>query len=67
LAVPVEADGRILGVLSLYAPQANMFDETHLRIAQVVAYAAARSNVSLPSAARRHTVETGSHSLETVQ
>jgi len=67
LAVPVEADGRILGVLSLYGLQANVFDETHRRIAQVAAYAAARSSVSLPSAARQHTVETVSHSLETVQ
>ena len=67
LAVPVEADGRIVGVLSFYALQAGAFDETHQRLAQAAAYATARSGVSLPSAARQHTVDNAPHSLETVQ
>jgi putative nucleotidyltransferase with HDIG domain len=45
LAVPIESDGRLLGVLTLYGRQANVFDETHRRIAQIAAYAAARSGI----------------------
>jgi GAF domain-containing protein len=40
LAVPIMADGRIAGVLSLYAPFENAFDEDHRRLAQAAAYAA---------------------------
>jgi putative nucleotidyltransferase with HDIG domain len=40
LAVPIEAGDRIGGVLSLYAPVENAFDEDHRRLAQVAAYAA---------------------------
>jgi putative nucleotidyltransferase with HDIG domain len=40
LAVPIVADGRIAGVLSLYAPIENAFDEDHRRLAQAAAYAA---------------------------
>jgi putative nucleotidyltransferase with HDIG domain len=46
LAVPVEAEGRLVGVLSLYGRQPNAFDESHRRVAQVTAYAAAQSGVS---------------------
>jgi putative nucleotidyltransferase with HDIG domain len=41
LAVPIEADGRLLGVLSLYAPAVNAFDDDHRRLAQAAVYAAA--------------------------
>ena len=40
LAVPMVADGRIAGVLSVYAPLENAFDESHRRWAQVASYAA---------------------------
>jgi putative nucleotidyltransferase with HDIG domain len=67
LAVPVEADRRIVGVLSFYALRTGAFDDTHQRLAQVAAYATARSTVSLPSAARQHTIDHESNRLETVQ
>ncbi|HEX4682595.1 MAG TPA: HD domain-containing phosphohydrolase [Gemmatimonadaceae bacterium] len=40
LAVPIVTDDRITGVLSLYAPFENAFDEDHRRLAQAAAYAA---------------------------
>jgi putative nucleotidyltransferase with HDIG domain len=46
LAVPVEADGRLVGVLSLYGLEAGAFDDSHRRVAQMAAYATARSGVS---------------------
>jgi putative nucleotidyltransferase with HDIG domain len=46
LAVPIEAEGRLVGVLSLYGQQLNAFDESHRRIAQVAAYATAQSGIS---------------------
>jgi putative methionine-R-sulfoxide reductase with GAF domain len=52
LAVPIESDGRLIGVLSLYAPEANAFDDTHRRIAEMAAYATVRSGISL--APHRH-------------
>jgi putative nucleotidyltransferase with HDIG domain len=53
LAVPVEAAGQLVGVLSLYGSQPNAFDETHRRIAQVVAYATAQSGISFLQHERR--------------
>ena len=46
LAVPIESEGRLIGVLSLYGRQVNAFDETHRRIAELAAYATARSGIS---------------------
>jgi putative nucleotidyltransferase with HDIG domain len=46
LAVPIEADGRLVGVLSLYGAELNAFDDSHRRIAQVAAYATAQSGIS---------------------
>jgi putative nucleotidyltransferase with HDIG domain len=53
LAVPVEADGRLVGVLSLYGTELNAFDESHRRIAQVTAYATAQSGISFLQHERR--------------
>jgi putative nucleotidyltransferase with HDIG domain len=52
LAVPIEADGRLVGVLSLYGQQINAFDESHRRVAQAAAYATARSGISFAHADR---------------
>ena len=41
LAVPIEADDKLVGVLSLYAPADNAFDDDHRRLAQAAVYAAA--------------------------
>lgn len=46
LAVPIESQGQLVGVLALYGPRPNAFDESHRRIAQVAAYAAAQSGIS---------------------
>jgi putative nucleotidyltransferase with HDIG domain len=46
LAVPIETDGRIVGVLSLYSSLPSAFDEDHRRLAQAAAYAA--SGVEFP-------------------
>ena len=46
LAVPIESEGRLIGVLSLYGRQVNAFDDTHRRIAELAAYATARSGIS---------------------
>jgi putative nucleotidyltransferase with HDIG domain len=46
LAVPVEADGRVVAVLSFYAAEVNAFADTHCRIAQAAAHAAACSRFS---------------------
>jgi putative nucleotidyltransferase with HDIG domain len=46
LAVPIESEGRLIGVLSLYSRQADVFDETHRRIAEMAAYATVRSGIS---------------------
>lgn len=47
LAVPIESGGRLIGVLSLYGRDANAFDDTHRRIAEMAAYATVRSGISL--------------------
>ena len=39
LAVPIESSGRLIGVLSLYAPQPDAFDDGHRRLTQVAAAA----------------------------
>jgi putative nucleotidyltransferase with HDIG domain len=39
LAVPVEAGARLIGVLSLYAPHADAFNDAHRRVAQMAATA----------------------------
>jgi putative nucleotidyltransferase with HDIG domain len=43
LAVPVESGARLIGVLSLYAPDVNAFDEAHRRVTQLAAAAVAES------------------------
>ena len=65
LAVAVEADGRTVGVVSFYSRQTNAFDESHRRIAQAAAYAAARCGIPVPSPLRSRERTAGS--LETVQ
>jgi putative nucleotidyltransferase with HDIG domain len=45
LAVPIESDGRLIGVLSLYGRQPNAFDDAHRRVAELAAYATARSGI----------------------
>ena len=45
LAVPVEAEGRMAGVLSFYAEQTDAFDEAHRRLALAAADACARSGL----------------------
>jgi hypothetical protein len=65
LSVPIEVDVRLAGVLTFYSPQANAFDESHRRLAQAAAYAAARSGVSLHPSTRA--LKAAPHSLETVQ
>jgi putative nucleotidyltransferase with HDIG domain len=52
LAVPIESEGRLIGVLSLYGRQANAFDETHRRIAEMAAYATVRSGISFAAPGR---------------
>jgi putative nucleotidyltransferase with HDIG domain len=52
LAVPIESEGRLIGVLSLYGRQANAFDETHRRIAEMAAYATVRSGISFAGPGR---------------
>jgi putative nucleotidyltransferase with HDIG domain len=42
LAVPIETDGTIVGVLALYASLSNAFDDDHRRLAQAAAYAVSR-------------------------
>jgi putative nucleotidyltransferase with HDIG domain len=42
LAVPIESNGRIAGVLSFYAPAANAFGDDHVRLAAAAAYAVAQ-------------------------
>ena len=65
LAVPVEAEGRLIGVLSFYSPEVNAFGENDRRLAQVAAYVLARIDLSVlsPSSTRKETPR----SLETVQ
>jgi putative methionine-R-sulfoxide reductase with GAF domain len=46
LAVPVEADGRVVAVLSFYAAEVNAFADTHCRLAQAAAHVAACSRFS---------------------
>jgi putative nucleotidyltransferase with HDIG domain len=65
LAVPVEADGRIEGVISFYSRQSNAFDESHRRVAQAAAYAAGQCGVAIASSPR--TRGPAPHRLETVQ
>ena len=45
LAVPVEADGRLIAVLSFYAREVNAFADTHHRLAQAAAHATASSGM----------------------
>lgn len=45
LAVPVEAEGRIAGVLSFYSEQTDAFDDGHRRLALAAADACARSGL----------------------
>ena len=65
LAVPVEIDGRIAGVVSFYSPQNSAFDESHRRVAQAAAYAAARCGLAAPS--RLRTRAQATQGLGTVQ
>jgi putative nucleotidyltransferase with HDIG domain len=65
LAVPVEVDGRIVGVVSFYSRQPNAFDESHRRVAQAAAYAAALCGISVAPPLRTRGQASGS--LETVQ
>lgn len=52
LAVPVEADGRVCGVLSFYAREANAFADAHQRLARAAARVTAQGGV--PSLLHAH-------------
>jgi putative nucleotidyltransferase with HDIG domain len=43
LAVPIESGARLIGVLSLYAPQPSAFNDAHRRVTQIAAAAVADS------------------------
>jgi GAF domain-containing protein len=66
LAVPVEADGRLSGVISLYSRQTNGFDESHRRLAEAAAYAISSCGIRLAATLRTGGTRSPG-SLETVQ
>ncbi len=47
LAVPIVADRRTIGVLTVYSCESGVFNETHRRVAYAAAFAAARQAVYL--------------------